>query len=133
MARMLGQAGIVDVADGRVPGQHVATRSALAQCQSIRTANVLIPRRVSQASKGPATAPVAFSLNARLGGELCTFADHRAAHHVGVAVEVLRGAVHRGIRAQVTTVPDATANAGARTGAERRGTPRSALGSYREP
>ena len=37
-----------------------ATRAALRQCRSMRTARVLIPRSVSQASNGPATAPVAF-------------------------------------------------------------------------
>ena len=35
-------------------------RSALAQCRSMRTPSVLMPRSTSQASNGPATAPIAF-------------------------------------------------------------------------
>jgi hypothetical protein len=42
-----------------------AIRWAFAQCRSIRTASVLIPRRVSQESNGPGTAPVALRVNAR--------------------------------------------------------------------
>jgi len=35
-------------------------RAALAQCRSIRTPSVLIPRSTSQESNGPAMAPIAF-------------------------------------------------------------------------
>ena len=37
-----------------------ASRRALAQCRSMRTASVLMPRSVSQASNGPGTPPAAF-------------------------------------------------------------------------
>ena len=37
-----------------------ASACALAQCRSMRTASVLMPRRTSQASNGPGTPPAAF-------------------------------------------------------------------------
>ncbi len=42
---------------------HAAMWRAFAQCRSIRTARVFAPRSTSQASNGPATAPVAFWVN----------------------------------------------------------------------
>ena len=78
-----------------------ATRAAFAQCRSIRAARVLTPRSVSQASNGPATAPVAFWLNARSVGVPRVLEDDGAAHHVRVTAEVLGGGVDDDVRAQV--------------------------------
>ena len=51
-----------DTAGARV--RKSTTRAALSQCRSIRTPSVLMPRSTSQASNGPATAPIAFWWNA---------------------------------------------------------------------
>ena len=57
----VGQARVVDLGDGRVTGRGSSTtRSALSQWRSIRTPSVFSPRSTSQASNGPATAPIAF-------------------------------------------------------------------------
>ena len=69
-------------------------RAAFAQCRSIRTPRVLIPRSTSQASNGPATAPIAFWWKARSSPSVGIGRDQGAADHVRVAAEVLRRRVH---------------------------------------
>ena len=54
-------------APGDTPGWSTSsstTRVGVAQCRSIRTPSVLMPRSTSHASNGPATAPIAFWWNA---------------------------------------------------------------------
>ena len=62
--------------------------------------SVLIPRSTSQASNGPATAPIAFWWKAQLLAELGVGGDQRAADDVGVAAEVLRRRVHDDVGAE---------------------------------
>ena len=52
-----GQAGVVDALDLRAARQPVGQARALAQCRSMRTARVLMPRSTSHASNGPGTPP----------------------------------------------------------------------------
>ena len=61
VAGMVAAARVIDAIDpADCSASHSASRPALAQWRSIRTARVLSPRRVSQASNGPGTAPAAF-------------------------------------------------------------------------
>ena len=67
-----------------------ATRAAFRLCRSIRTASVLMPRSISQASNGPATAPVAFCAEHQPARPGAGSSWHRrAAEHVGMAAEIL--------------------------------------------
>ena len=77
-----------------------ATAAALAQCRSMRTARVRIPRSASQRRTGRRPRP------SRSGGRPAArrarrrAVDQRAADDVGVAAEVLRGRVHHDVGAE---------------------------------
>ena len=96
---------------GRAPGatrgwptRNSATRSALSQCRSMRTARVFRPRSTSQASNGPGTAPMAFWWKRRRVAPAerrrRVRDDQRAADDVGVAADVLGGRVHDDVGAE---------------------------------
>ena len=57
VAGVVRQARVKDPLDGLVLVEERVIRRASSQCWRIRTASVFTPRRTSQASKGPGTAP----------------------------------------------------------------------------
>ena len=59
-----------------------------------------MPRSTSQASNGPATAPIAFWWKASCSPSSSSASDQRAADDVGVPAHVLRGRVHDDVRAE---------------------------------
>jgi hypothetical protein len=86
----------------------------------------LMPRNVSQASNGPATAP-SRSAEGQSLAEPVVGHHHRAAHHVGVAAQVLGGRVDHHVRAERQRVLQVRRGEGvvhhqqrARVGAQRR-------------
>ena len=104
------QARVEHLRHRRVPA--AGTRRSARRCRSAGPSvrpRVLMPRRVSQASNGPLTAPIAFWWNASSSPSAVVGDDQRATDHVGVPADVLGGGVHHHVRAERAAAAAGTA------------------------
>ena len=100
VARVVGQPGEEDALHGRVPARKAATACAFSEWRSMRMASVLRPRRTSQQSNGPGTAPSDFCRNLRRSAIVGSFVAAKPPI-TSEAAEVLRRRVDDDVGAQL--------------------------------
>jgi NAD(P) transhydrogenase subunit beta len=98
--RVRFQPGMQHFATFGWPLSQCAIASALRLCSSMRTASVLMPRSTRKQSCGPAQVPMAFCRKPIFSASAGVFDDGGAAHHVGMAVDVLGGGMDHDVHAE---------------------------------
>ena len=102
VARVVGKARVEDACStGGCSARSAATARAFSQWRSMRTASVFRPRRTSQQSNGPGTAPSDFWRNLSRSATRRVVRRGEAADHVRVAAEVLRRRVDDDVGAEL--------------------------------